>query len=134
MMNSSTGGGPNSGSADQAAQLPSVSDAAVNGARHDLGLYEAAGVIGIFVFLMVTSSRKRSASTRRAGVTTECVLVMYGASRFLLEFLRGDDIDKIGRHSDPRYWGLTLVQYAAALMMMGGAYLSKSVGRGRNDG
>lgn len=103
------------------------------GPRHDLGLYEAILVVGIFVFLGVTSARNRSASTGRAGVITGFALAMYGTCRFLLEFLRGDDIERIGRHSDPRYFGLTLVQYAAVLLVAGGALLSRSVRRASNE-
>jgi hypothetical protein len=40
--------------------------------------------------------------------------------RFVPEFMRGRDIELIGRHSDAHYAGLTLVQYGAALLAIAG--------------
>jgi hypothetical protein len=45
--------------------------------------------------------------------------------------LRADDIESIGRHSDPRYLGLTMAQHAALVMMAAGAWFLRSE---RNSG
>jgi len=104
------------------------------GARHDLGLYEAAIALALFAGILSGERRFRTWCAGRTGFATGTALLCYGLCRFVLEFLRGDDIESIGRHSDPRYWGLTLVQYGAVLVMAYGAWLLRSVQRLRCNG
>jgi len=82
------------------------------GPRYDLGLCEAlllfaiAGVMGVFG----SHSRARPGWNAVVGATS------YAAGRFAIECLRGADLEAIGRRSDGRYLGLTLVQYATAVV------------------
>ncbi len=74
------------------------------GARHDLGLYEAILSFALFFLLRWLDKKKRSpGSLAIAGALT------FAAGRFALDFLR------VG---DPRYGGLTLVQLAAIAVAM----------------
>ena len=83
------------------------------GARHDLGLEEALLVFGLCAALLLLERRARSL---RPGQLSGIAALAYGGGRFALEFLRGRDIELIGRHSDAHYVGLTLVQYGALLL------------------
>ena len=98
------------------------------GARHDLGLYEAAMVLAILGGMLLLVRRFRG---QRPGIISIGALLLYALGRFFLEFLRGDDIESIGRHSDSRYLGLTWVQYGALLIVASGAWLLRSVERSR---
>jgi phosphatidylglycerol---prolipoprotein diacylglyceryl transferase len=80
------------------------------GARHDLGLYEALLVFALLCLLVVAERRQKEWPP---GVLSASAVFCYGLGRFTLEFLRGGDLERIGRHSDPRYLGLTLMQYGA---------------------
>jgi 2,4-dienoyl-CoA reductase (NADPH2) len=89
------------------------------GARHDLGLCEAMLLFALTLAAAAFGKHWRAIPGR----TTAIGCAAYAVGRFAIEFLRGDDIELLGRHSDPRYWGLTLVQYAtlglAALALWG---------------
>jgi len=98
------------------------------GARHDLGLYEAVLVFAILGAVLLLHRRFRG---QRPGLISVGALLLYASGRFLLEFLRGDDLEIIGRHSDSRYLGLTGVQYGALLMVASGAWLLRSIERSR---
>ena len=88
------------------------------GARHDLGLDEALLIVAFFATLLLLDRRNpRLRPGRLCGIAA----VAYGASRFGLEFLRGRDIELIGRHSDAHHAGLTLVQYGALLLVVAGS-------------
>jgi phosphatidylglycerol---prolipoprotein diacylglyceryl transferase len=78
------------------------------GSRHDLGLDEALLILSILAGTFVVERRWRL----RAGLLFGGVALAYAVGRFAIEFLRGDDIELLGRHSDARYAGLTLIQYA----------------------
>ncbi|TMA38276.1 MAG: prolipoprotein diacylglyceryl transferase, partial [Deltaproteobacteria bacterium] len=54
------------------------------------------------------------------------VALLYGSSRFVLDFLRARDLP----YSDARYFGLTPAQYGALLLMMWGLW---KLARGRRD-
>jgi phosphatidylglycerol---prolipoprotein diacylglyceryl transferase len=86
------------------------------GARYDLGLCEALLLLAIFVGGGAVARRWRETPGRigAAGI------IAYALGRFGVEFLRGGDIELIGRRSDPRYAGLTLVQYATAAVAIAG--------------
>jgi len=86
------------------------------GARHDLGLDEALLAVTLLWALYPLERRLRPQPGFIAVAATTC----YCLGRFALEFLRGSDIERIGRHSDPRYAGLTLAQYGALLGISGG--------------
>jgi len=83
------------------------------GARHDLGLYDAlvlASIAGIVHLL-----RRRHVLT---GKLLPLVALLYGASRFALDFLRARDLAYV----DARYLGLTPAQYACLALIGYGAW------------
>ena len=88
------------------------------GRRHDLGLYEALASFALFAVL-VRADRPCARPGRLAGLAA----LGYGALRFALEILRAEDLETLGRHSDARYLGLTLVQLVAPLLCAVGAVL-----------
>lgn len=79
------------------------------GARHDLGLYEAHLALALFAGALLVRRRWRPAAGTVALGTTGA----FAVGRFLVETVRGEDLEVLGRHSDPRYFGFTLVQVAA---------------------
>ncbi len=83
------------------------------GSRHDLGLLEAVLAAALLAGLLLVVRR----AALRPGSVALGALCAYAAGRFGIEFLRGDDLEVIGRHSDARYAGLTLVQYGALLVV-----------------
>jgi phosphatidylglycerol---prolipoprotein diacylglyceryl transferase len=86
------------------------------GARFDLGLLEALLLLAIFTG--VDRWRVRPGHVALVSVT------VYAVGRFAIELLRGHDLELIGRRSDPRYLGLTLVQYATMVIAgLGGVWL-----------
>jgi phosphatidylglycerol---prolipoprotein diacylglyceryl transferase len=101
------------------------------GPRHDLGLCEALLVFGILVAVLVL---ERHLSRWRAGMLCGGITLAYAVGRFALEFLRGSDIERLGRHSDPRYAGLTLIQYATILLAVSALGVLTMRARGRLDG
>ncbi len=89
------------------------------GARHDLGLHEALLAAGIFALLHERGDRRAPPPGRALALAG----LMFGLGRFAIEHVRADDIERLGRHSDPRLAGLTLVQYAAVALVAGSAVL-----------
>jgi phosphatidylglycerol---prolipoprotein diacylglyceryl transferase len=99
------------------------------GARFDLGLCEALLLVAIFGICVGLAGRWRAVPGHVAvtGVTA------YAVGRFAIELLRGSDLESIGRRSDPRCLGLTLVQYATiAIGALGIAWLWRQRGRARS--
>jgi phosphatidylglycerol:prolipoprotein diacylglycerol transferase len=86
------------------------------GARYDLGLCEALLLFAI-VGALALFERRRFLAT---GWIATVGATAYAIGRFALEFLRADDLASIGRRSDARFLGLTLVQYATALIAVAG--------------
>ncbi|MGC4119259.1 MAG: prolipoprotein diacylglyceryl transferase [Myxococcales bacterium] len=84
------------------------------GARHDLGLYEALLAMAVFAGVWVVERRARLAQ----GAVALGATGAYAAGRFFLEFLRGQDLETLGRHSDPRCLGMTWVQAAALVAVV----------------
>ena len=95
------------------------------GSRHDLGLYEAALAALIFLVLWrrdrVRSPANDRDRPRPPGQALAIAALMFGAGRFAIECLRADDLERLGRRSDARLLGLTLVQYAAVVLVACGA-------------
>lgn len=100
------------------------------GVRHDLGLYEAALCFAI-VALFVVLDRKE----RPHGFFSVVALFTYAPGRFLLDFLRAEDLEQVaGRTSDVRYVGLTPAQYGCvALFALGVWMFFFRRGQGRQD-
>ena len=88
------------------------------GTRHDLGLYEAALALALFAIARV---RLRRIPRPPAGQTAALTALLFALGRFGIECLRADDLASLGRHSDARLFGLTLVQYAAVALATGAA-------------
>jgi phosphatidylglycerol:prolipoprotein diacylglycerol transferase len=83
------------------------------GARHDLGLYEAVVLFAIAGLLWRLWARRRL-----EGRLLGLLAVLYGAARFLLDFLRASDVP----YADARYGGLTPAQFGALLLLAWGAW------------
>ncbi len=86
------------------------------GARYDLGMID--GLVGLVVFA-VAYPFHRFIGRRVPGSTTAIVLQLYGALRFLTDFLRAWDVP----NADPRIYGLTPAQYASVLFIVLGDVL-----------
>jgi len=92
------------------------------GARHDLGLYEAALALAVFVVVfMVLGAHRRASRHPVAGQGAALAALLFAVGRFGIECLRADDLAALGRRSDGRYLGLTLAQYAAVALATGAA-------------
>jgi phosphatidylglycerol---prolipoprotein diacylglyceryl transferase len=81
------------------------------GARHDLGLYDA---IALAAFSVVLYAVDRRGFLRNRLLAL--LGVLYGTSRFLLDFLRARDLP----YSDARYFGLTPAQYGCIALVVWG--------------
>jgi phosphatidylglycerol:prolipoprotein diacylglycerol transferase len=90
------------------------------GARHDLGLYDAIALALISVVLYAVDRRGRLRDR-----LLPLLALLYGTSRFLLDFLRARDLP----YSDARYLGLTPAQFACIAIVVWG--LIKLLPRGR---
>ena len=91
------------------------------GRRHDLGLYEAA--LALFIFVVCVAVCLHRHAPRAPGRLLAIAALLFGIGRFAIECVRGDDLELLGRHSDPRVFGLTVVQYAAVALVALGALL-----------
>lgn len=85
-----------------------------DGARHDLGFYDALLLAGITVVVHALD-RRRLLPGRLLAV----VAVLYGGARFALDFLRARDLPYV----DARYFGLTPAQYGAIVLVIWGGWL-----------
>jgi phosphatidylglycerol:prolipoprotein diacylglycerol transferase len=83
-----------------------------DGVRHDLGLYELLLTLFVLLPVILWLSRRPFRTGTLAGVW----LVLYGAMRLPLDFLRADDLAFV----DTRYFGVTPAQYVALFMVIGG--------------
>jgi phosphatidylglycerol:prolipoprotein diacylglycerol transferase len=90
------------------------------GARHDLGLYEAALALAVFTIARARL-RLRCMPRPPPGRIAALAALLFAIGRFGIEHLRADDLASLGRHSDARFLGLTLVQYAAVALAAGAA-------------
>ncbi len=73
-----------------------------SGVRHDLGLYDALALFAMAAVLYVLDRRGIL-----RGRLLALLALMYGTSRFFLDFLRASDVP----YADARYLGLTPAQY-----------------------
>ncbi len=92
------------------------------GARHDLGLYDAIALACISIILFALD-RRHALRDRLLPL----LALLYGSSRFLLDFLRATDVS----YADARYFGLTPAQYASLALIAWGLF---SLGRRRPAG
>jgi phosphatidylglycerol:prolipoprotein diacylglycerol transferase len=83
-----------------------------DGARHDLGLYDAL-VLFALTWLLYSLARRKLLAGRLLAV----LALGYGTARFGLDFLRATDV----AYADARYLGLTPAQYASVLLVVYGA-------------
>ncbi len=83
------------------------------GARHDLGLYDAIA-LAVFSLILFTLDRRHALHDRLLPL----LAVLYGSSRFLLDFLRATDLPYV----DARYLGLTPAQFASLAAIAWGLY------------
>ncbi len=84
------------------------------GPRHDLGLYEALWTMGIAALFFAFRNRPV-----KHGFFTALFCVTYAPIRFLLDFLRNQDL----RGADVRWVGLTPAQWGMLAMFTAGAVL-----------
>lgn len=79
--------------------------------RHEPSLYLSLN--GLLMFLFLWTMRKR---VRRPGELTLLMFMWEGLSRFILDFYRAGDL---AGYSDPRFAGLTISQWAGAVLFFG---------------
>jgi len=84
--------------------------------RHDLGLYHS--LLGLVIFIAFIFLRKFS-----TGNLLAAFLILYGAARIVLDFLRVDEI---------RFLSLTPGQYFGAIMVVGGIFFLIKLRKKRN--
>lgn len=84
------------------------------GARHDLGLYDAL-VLTAVTTVIYRLDRRGILKGRLLAV----VAILYGTTRFALDFLRARDLPYV----DARYFGLTPAQYGAIALVSWGAWV-----------
>jgi phosphatidylglycerol:prolipoprotein diacylglycerol transferase len=85
-----------------------------DGARHDLGFYDALVLTGITIVIFALDRRQVL-----EGRLLAVVAVLYGGARFGLDFLRARDLPYV----DGRYFGLTPAQYGAVALVLWGAWV-----------
>lgn len=91
--------------------------------RHNLGLYLSInGLLMTLVFFLFWKINTK----RPAGFFVVLFLLWYGVMRFFLDFYRATDLAVV----DARFAGLTVAQYAAVLMVVGGIILWYAVHHG----
>lgn len=90
------------------------------GTRHDLGLYDALVLFGFAALLFFLDRRDLL-----RGRLLALLALLYGTSRFLLDFLRASDVP----YADARYLGLTPAQYFCFGLWAYGLWKLKTVKR-----
>jgi phosphatidylglycerol---prolipoprotein diacylglyceryl transferase len=86
-----------------------------SGPRHNLGFYEFLVVILVLFPLTMIFRRWQARPGNYAGA----IFMIYGLLRFGLDFLRASDLPG----ADPRYWGLTAVQYGMLVLTGAGLWM-----------
>lgn len=87
---------------------------APDGRRLEMSIVEA--VIALFIFLLFAFFVRR---VRPKGFYASLLFILYGGSRFILDFFRSYDLP----NSDPRYFVLTPAQYVSIVLFILGAVL-----------
>jgi phosphatidylglycerol:prolipoprotein diacylglycerol transferase len=107
----------------------------LGGPRHDLGLYEALLIGGLFLtFVLMDRARVQLEPWFFDGLYSAITLLVYGPSRILFDSLRARDLEDFGRRSDVRYYGLTPAQYGAiGLVCLGLWIIWSRRGKGQQD-
>lgn len=84
--------------------------------RHNHGLYLSIQglVIAVLFFVLYIRNRKRG-----RGFYSSLFLIVYGVSRFILDFWRATDLP----FADARYWHLTVAQYVSIVMVAAGVWI-----------
>ncbi len=85
---------------------------------HPTQLYEAGAELLILVFLLATERKGRDF----AGRTFWLYMLLYGVSRFIIEFYRGDERGAVGIFSTSQFISLLLVPLAIGMLL----YLSRA--------
>src|SRR5262245_42117615 len=85
---------------------------------HPTQLYEAGAELLILIFLLVTEKKGRDF----AGRTFWLYMLLYGVSRFIIEFYRGDERGAVGIFSTSQFISLLLVPLAIGMLL----YLSRA--------
>lgn len=86
----------------------------VGGVRHELGFYEMLLTLPVFALFLWLGKKDQPPGTFMA-----LYFITYAPTRFLLDFLRNDDLG----HQDARYFGLTPAQYGVIVMLGFGVWL-----------
>jgi phosphatidylglycerol:prolipoprotein diacylglycerol transferase len=81
---------------------------------HPTQLYEAGAELLILVFLLVTERRGRPFPGR----TFWSYMVLYGISRFIIEFYRGDSRGTVGMFSTSQFVSLLIVPLAIVMLIV----------------
>ena len=84
------------------------------GARHDLGLYEALLMLGLTIVFFIWGRKPRF-----PGFFMSIMCVVYGLARFGFDFLRASDLSYV----DSRYFGLTPAQYGSLFLVGLGIFI-----------
>lgn len=99
--------------------LPECCSAAQEVWRWDLGLLEFLVILGLTIFVYFIWDWRKAHPGRLTGL----VALVYGPTRFVLDFLRESESGKGVATPDARYLGLTPAQYAALGIFAAGAWL-----------
>lgn len=91
-----------------------------DGARHDLGLYEAIWTLSWTVVIRAMARRRP-----HPGTIAAATCIAYAVFRFPMDFLRATDI--VG--ADLRYAGFTPAQYGAVVLFAFGVWMLSDMGR-----
>lgn len=86
--------------------------------RHETSLYESLSSLLLFIIFLILS---RFSWSNKKGFFTTFFMLWYGATRFITDFFRADDLP----FSDSRWFGLTFAQYLSLLLFIIGLYLLK---------
>ncbi|MCA9680596.1 MAG: prolipoprotein diacylglyceryl transferase [Myxococcales bacterium] len=87
--------------------------------RWDLGLLEFLVILGLSLFVYLIWDWRKAAPGRLTGL----VAMVYGPTRFVLDFMRETEIGKGVSVPDVRYLGLTAAQYFSLAFFAAGVWL-----------
>lgn len=108
----------------------------LGGTRHDLGLYEALLLTGLFLaWFTLDRVKVQDKPWFFDGFFSAVTLMVYGPMRILFDSLRARDLEDFGRRSDVRYFDLlTPAQIGAiGLTLLGVVIFLRRRGQGQQD-